>query len=324
MREFMKLEDVKISCVVCTLHGPATIDDLFDSLLAQEWIDGDELVVIDNGMSGERRAQIEQRLREFTARGISAHRHLEPQKSAVRARLKWIEVSGNAWLFSLDDDNILEPGALRQTRRRILENPALGGICPRIEPLWQVKPKPWVVALGHQVLSYNASGLHSAAQEWQLWPAGAVGPRPPTGGMIIAKIVAEDFARLCRRVPIILSFTPAGRRRFTGDDFILYSLIYMRGNLLTAYDDAIVVRHQIPPHRTTLSYLLETMFWSNYCFGLQGLMRFGKSRVLYVLVRGLGRLSFRNHRRPGKPRVPSNSYRSVRIALRRFLLFSPG
>ncbi len=288
----MKLEDVKISCVVCTLHGPPSIDVLWDSLLTQEWVDGDELILIDNGMSDARRKQIEERLKDFTARGISAQCLREPKRGVVQARIKSIQASKNPWLLSLDDDNLLGAGALLKIRARLHEYPALGGICPRLEPVWETKPSAWVVALGHQVLSYNASDQHASPYPWRLWEPGVVGQRPPTGGMVIAKAVAEDFIQLCDQVPLILSFTPSGRRRFTGEDFIMYSLIYMRKDLYTAYDDSIIVRHQIPRSRMTLAYLLRTMFWSNYSFGIQGLMRFGKPSVLYVVFRGLGRLFY--------------------------------
>jgi glycosyltransferase involved in cell wall biosynthesis len=296
----MKLEDIKISCMVCTLRAPPAIEALFDSLLAQEWVEGDEFVLIDNGMTDERRAEVDQRLGDFTARGIRAQCHREPGKGVVRARLRAIQAARNPWLLSLDDDNILGADAVRRIRQRLYDNPELGGICPRIEPVWEIKPEPWVVALGHQVLSYNVSEQNGPPGSWILYPPGMIGPRPPTGGMIIAKAVAEDFVRLCEQVPLILRFTPEGRRRLTGDDFILYSLIYMRGNLLTAYDDSIVVHHQIPAERTELSHLLETMFWSNYCFGIQGLMRFGKIQVFYVIMRGLGRLLYELVRQCGR------------------------
>jgi len=292
MSKALKLEDVKISCVVCTLHAPTSIEKLLDSLLLQEWFDGDELILIDNGLSSQRRSQVEQRLKDFTERGIFAQCHLEPQRGVVYARIKSIQVSKNPWLLSLDDDNILGSGAFRQIRQRLFEYPALGGICPHLEPVWEVKPEPWVIALGHQVLSYNISEQYSSPYQWCLWKPGAIGQRPPTGGMIIAKTVAEDFIRLCLRTPIIFDFTPKGERRFTGEDFIMYSLIYMRKDLFSAYDDSIIVQHQIPVKRTTLRYLVMTMFWSNYSFGIQGLMRFGKLNVFYCLARGWARLLY--------------------------------
>jgi len=276
--------------LICTLLGPPTLDDLLDSLVSQDWIAGDEIIIVDNGMPKERRAQIEQRLEMFTPSSVSVQIYQEPQKGVVQARIKSIKVSRNPWLFSLDDDNFLEQKALSQIRQRLAEYPALGGICPRIEPCWEVKPERWVMALGHQVLSYNASELHEPPDDWHLWEPGVIGQRPPTGGMIISKSVAEEFVRLCGKVPTISRFTPSEGRRFTGEDFILYSLIYMRKDLFTAYDGEIIIRHQIPQRRMTFSYLLKTMFWSNYCFGLQGLMRFGKTRFIYVLIRGLGRL----------------------------------
>jgi glycosyltransferase involved in cell wall biosynthesis len=292
MPKAMKREDVKISCLVCTLTAPISIEKLLDSLLSQEWVRGDELILIDNGMSSDRRIQIEQRLKDFTKCGISAQCHQEPQRGVVHARIKSIQVSKNPWLFSLDDDNIVTPGALQQIRQRIFDYPTLGGLCPRLEPVWEVQPETWAVALGHQVLSYNVSQQHASPYQWCVWKPGVVGQRPPTGGMLIAKTVAEDFIRLCSQVPLILSFTPRTGQRLTGEDFILYSLIYMRKDLVTAYDDSIVVQHHIPERRTQLSYLIRTMFWSNYSFGIQGLMRFGKARVLYVMIRGIGRLLY--------------------------------
>ena len=118
--------------------------------------------------------------------------------------------------------------------------------------------------------------------------------------MIIARTVAEDFVRLCEKTPLILSFTPRDGRRFTGEDFILYSLIYRRGDLSTAYDAAILVQHQIPQNRMTFSSLLKTLFWSNYSFGIQGLMRFGKAAFPYVLARGTGRLLYELFRPRGR------------------------
>jgi glycosyltransferase involved in cell wall biosynthesis len=282
--------DVSISCVVCTARAPSSIERLFESLLVQDWQASDELVVIDNGIAADRRAEVDLLLQSFRNRGVAVQFLREETPGVVSARIKSINASKNKWLFSLDDDNSAGPGVLAKIRERLRAFPALGGICPRIEPVWELPPPPWVVALGHQVLSYNSSTQDAAPEPWTLWPPKVIGRRPPTGGMVILRSVGEDFVQLSAETPSILRFTPKGRRRFTGEDFILYSLIYLRDDLSTAYDDSIVVQHLIPARRMKLGYLLATMFWSNYSFGIQGLMRFGKLNVLYVLLRGGGRL----------------------------------
>ena len=302
----MHADEIKLSCLVGTLEGPRTLDDLFDSLATQDWIWGDELILVDGGMPADRRAEIDARVAAFAEAGISTSIENERQPGLVHARVAAIEASTNPWLVLLNDDSIVGPEALRQIRRRFSKHPTLGGLCPRVEPAWEKTPKRWVMALGHQALGYNATEMHEASYGWKLWEPGVIGQRVVGGALIVARKVGLDFVQLCREAPIIYTLAPGEGRRLTGDDVILYSLVYRDKEFLTAYDDSILIRRQIPRAHATFGYLASAMFWNFYSYGIRSLMRFGKGRIIDVFVRGFGRLLrefFRETKRVASLRV---------------------
>jgi GT2 family glycosyltransferase len=209
----------------------------------------------------------------------------------TNARLKSFSVATNSWFILLDDDNTLAPDALHRLRQCLGEHPDLGGICPQIQPIWQSTPPKWVVALGHQVLSYNSTRYSKSANPFDIWKPGVKGARPPGGGMIVHRRAADAFVALAASTKMIRNLGRRGEHLSSGEDFFIYDFLYQLG-LPTVYDDSIVLYHQISSQRAQFRYLLRLLYHSNYSFGIIGIMRFGRWNILYSALRGLARLTF--------------------------------
>jgi len=278
---------VCLSCLICSHKAPPVIQFLFESLLKQDWERGDEIIFVDNGISEERHQYVKDSLDLLEKIGVHIVHVKETQPGLTNARLKSFEFSKNPWLVLLDDDNSLKPNALQFLRRIISENNELGGICPRIEPIWAKSTPAWMIVLGHHVLSYNYSTLIQNPMLFAIWKGGMTGIRPPGGGMIIHRSVAESFVKLCKETPIIRKLGRVGSRLLACEDFILYNQIYML-RMPTAYADNIIVEHHIPESRMNFRYLVRITFWAHFSFGFLGIMRWGKYRVLFSIYRHTG------------------------------------
>jgi glycosyltransferase involved in cell wall biosynthesis len=281
-----------VSFLICTHRAPRSLDLLFDSLRLQKWLAGDELIVIDNGIATKRAETVRRQLDQFGPMGIRAVYKEEAKTGLTNARLTGFSLVNTDWLVLLDDDNILVESTLIQIRNRISLNPRLGGICPRIEPVWAEPPPLWVVLLGHEVLSYNTSPVRSIAEASLEWEGGKRGLRPPGGGMIVHRSAADAFVELHRSFSFFAQLGHRGAALGSGEDYILYLQVYRAGRP-TAYDGSIVVRHNISEDRMRFPYLCRLLFRANYGFALVALALHGKILFLPSIGHAVIRLSGR-------------------------------
>jgi hypothetical protein len=56
-----------LSCLICTLRAPASLELLLDSLRQQEWCAEDEVILIDNGIAPKRLVELEKPLADLGA-----------------------------------------------------------------------------------------------------------------------------------------------------------------------------------------------------------------------------------------------------------------
>lgn len=279
------------SCLICTHRAPASLELLLDSLMQQEWRTEDEVILIDNGVAAKRLAELEKPLADLGAQ-VNVVLQREECTGLTNARLKAFSIAANPWYVLLDDDNALAPDALHRLRQCLGKHPDLGGICPQIQPIWQSTPAKWVVALGHQVLSYNSTRYSKSAKPFDIWKPGVKGARPPGGGMIVHRRAAEQFINLEASAEIVRNLGPMGERLSRGEDFFIYDFVYKLG-LSTAYDESIIVYHHISSQRMQFGYLLRLLYHSNFSFGANSILRFGRWNILYsVLLRGPARLIY--------------------------------
>jgi glycosyltransferase involved in cell wall biosynthesis len=282
-----------ISFLICTYQAPPSLDLLFDSFQLQKWEPEDEVIVIDNGVEAERLSNVKERLDQLSSRGVRCVYAKEFKTGLTAARLTGFTHIQNDWLVLLDDDNVLGENSLARIRERISLNPQLGGICPRIEPIWEKSPARWVVMLGHEVLSYNTSAVRQIPGSLIVWKGGERGLRPPGGGMIVHRGAVDAFVELSKSSPLLLQLGHRGTALGSGEDFILYHQVYL-ARRPTAYDSLIVIGHFIPQERMRFGYLCRLLFRANYGFALVALALYGK--ILFIpsighcLIRLAGRL----------------------------------
>ena len=53
------MPNLAVSCLVCTHRAPASMGKLIESLMQQQWLSGDEVVFIDNGVASSRWAELD-------------------------------------------------------------------------------------------------------------------------------------------------------------------------------------------------------------------------------------------------------------------------
>src|ERR1700677_2872073 len=281
-----------LSIVICTYRAPASIDFLFDSLEQQRLQPTDEVILVDNGVQPDRLPHVQARLEKLKKTGVGVVLVPEPRPGHVHARLAGFRQVKRELVVLLDDDNSLAPDALENARQRANQSSGLGGICPRIEPVWPGEVPRWVIALGHDVLSYNHSSLRPMKPHHQLWPGGVEGRRPPGGGMPLRWEAVEAFVRLTDYYPGIYGLGYHGATPGSSDDYWLYRMVYWL-RMPTCCDASIRVFHHIPVERTRLDYLLRLYYNANCGFAQAALMLFGKKLFPLSLAHSVWRLGRR-------------------------------
>ena len=281
-----------LSVVICTFRAPASIDILFDSLEQQRWQPADEIILVDNGVLPDRLPHVQARLEKLKADGVAVVFVQEPQPGLVHARRAAFRRITRELVMLLDDDNSLAPDALEKMRQRASQSSNLGGICPRIEPVWPAEVSNSVIALGHDVLSYNHSRLRPMTPQHQFWPAGTEGLRPPGGGMILRHEAVVAFVRLTDLYPEICRLGHRGTALGSSDDYWLYRMVYWL-KMPTCCDAAIGVFHHIPVERTRLDYLLRLYYNANRGFAQTALMLLGKASFPLSIAHSVWRLGRR-------------------------------
>jgi glycosyltransferase involved in cell wall biosynthesis len=237
-----------ISILICSNHAPASTDELLDSIAGQGQIECIEVVFVDNGLADERAADIRRRLIELPCRTLYLQ---EPIPGIWHARRRAIASATGNWLFTLDDDNILEPRAVAELITFCSKHKGVGGITPRVRPRWRVIPPAWLQRFGLCCLSYTDTGNEAAdGREVKTPPMMPPYRWSPGGGMIIRREAGELFLKRFPELPPQLV-----HRRYTAEDQLLFHLAGTSG-LGYAYVPSITVFHDLPPDRLRYSHLI--------------------------------------------------------------------
>lgn len=251
------------SVIVCSHRAPRSIEATLRSIVTQKSCDTIDVVVVNNGFSDERARELQVMLARETVAECSLRIVREPSAGLAFARCRGMVEANGRYLMFLDDDNTIEPTCLATISRFLTANPYVGGVTPSIRPVWESAPPPlWMQNYGLACLSYNTVGPHVpfTAAVWSPEHA-ASAVRPPGGGMVIRRDVAEAYLDLCLTDAKLRPERAQGNL-YGGQDADIYDLVAQIG-LDLGYVHGAVVHHHIPKERLQLRYLLR-LNYSNH------------------------------------------------------------
>lgn len=114
--------DVALSVILCTHNGARAIDASLDAILAQEWDQPWELIVVDNDSDDDTPARLRDRAATHARlRVVRADR----RRSAPYARNQGVRAARGRNVAFVDDDDIVAPGWLAALGRALTDHPVV-------------------------------------------------------------------------------------------------------------------------------------------------------------------------------------------------------
>ncbi len=160
--------DSSVSLVICTKDRPEDLDRLLASVLKQEPLPTEVIVVDDGSLSGVPHAA------SFQDLGVAVSHHRKPRPGICRSRNLGARLAQCALVMYLDDDTVLAPGYIREMSALFRRQPEVmgarglsdttdGPATRRGQHAWQALERFFMLrGRGHRVLR---SGFGSPAWE---------------------------------------------------------------------------------------------------------------------------------------------------------------
>jgi glucosyl-dolichyl phosphate glucuronosyltransferase len=240
---------MRVSVIIATFNRAALLDECLDHLGRQRFIDGDEVLVVDNGSTDSTPAVIARHRRSFCV----PLRHLEersPGKSAALARALAI-ADGEILTFTDDDVNVGDEWLAEV--RSAMANGEVALIGGPVAPRWE-RRAPWWLRLGQRDGCWRLAAplalLDYGPEPLDLGPRTAIGANLAVRHDVIRRVGGFD--------------THLGKLRGTllsGEDHDLCRRVQAAG-FRTMYWPSAVVHHWVPASRVRVRYVLRWFFWS--------------------------------------------------------------
>jgi glycosyltransferase involved in cell wall biosynthesis len=246
-----------ISINICSWQAPPLLDQTLASIAGQKGLEHAETILVNNGFAPERATQLQKR-----------HGFLrivdEPVTGHVHARRTGFRASRGEFILCLDDDNFLRDDFLPLLLDLIGRHSNLGCIRPVIVPVWEAPPPEWLKEYGLYCLSYThlapPVGEVLNGERISAYPDFLHWGRPPGGGMIIHRSLAENYLSSSEASHLRLGQT--GHRAGGSEDIDILDRLPLTGRD-GAFCERLVVYHHIPRRRTEIPYLLRLNFQRN-------------------------------------------------------------
>jgi GT2 family glycosyltransferase len=241
---------MRISVIIATFNRAALLDECLECLGRQPFLEGDEVLIVDNGSTDSTPAVIARHQGSFAV----PLRHLEerrPGKSAALARA--LALAGGEILAFTDDDVNVGDRWLDEVRGAMAsgETALIGG---PVVPRWE-RPAPWWLRPGGQGEGCRRLAAPLALLDYGPEPLD-LGPRTAIGANLA---VRHDVIRRVGGFAVHL-----GKLRGTllsGEDHELCRRVQAAG-FKTMYWPSAVVHHWVPASRVRMRYVLRWFFWS--------------------------------------------------------------
>lgn len=245
----VSLDTGSASVIVATYNRAPFLDECLAHLRRQPFLDGDELIVVDNGSTDETPAILARHAADFP---VPLVRIVEPAPGKSRALAAALAVARGGILAFTDDDVIVAPDWLAEIRRALTADEAdlVGG---PVAPRWE-RPAPAWLRLQNDA-GYGRLAAPLALLDYGPAP-GVLGPRTLLGANLALR--RDVLVRLGGFAPHL------GKLRGTllsGEDHDLCQRTQAAG-FRARYLPAIRVRHWVPGDRMRLRYFVSWFYWS--------------------------------------------------------------
>lgn len=272
-----------ISAIICTHNRDAYLGAAIDSLLAQDFADSFEVVVVDNGSSDNTRAVVEQRLDNPRLKYI-----YEPVIGLSVARNTGAKESSGEILAYLDDDALASPTWLQVLYFAFKNNVKLAIAGGKVTLIWPagVEPPRWITPnLAANLGAYDLGEGTVFIQQPGLTPRGL--------NYAIRRSFLESIG----------GFDPnlgrVGKNLLSNEELQMTELALNNGWQVAYISDALAA-HNVAPERIKRSWFLNRGWWQGIseCYreqlagraGLAQLQR-GGERFLRGLYKALKHFS---------------------------------
>jgi glycosyltransferase involved in cell wall biosynthesis len=239
-----KMDEPKtIDVVICTCNRASQLDETLTALARQtqsaavSW----RALVVDNASTDATAAVVEKH--RANGRIPALRRVFESEQGLTHARRRGVRETDAPWIAFIDDDNLLEHGWLEAVSHSIQAHPEAGGIGGRVILDWEVPPRDYVGPFGFCFAEQNGGDQDCIVDNL----AGA--------GMVLRRSALVESGWLDR--PLLAD--RVGKRLISGGDAEMAQRVHAAGYSLW-FTPGAVLRHRIPPSRTTRQYLFRINF----------------------------------------------------------------
>jgi len=228
---------IDVSICICTFRRP---DGLLRLLRAIQRLSTasprHEIIVVDNDAA----RSAEPSVRQAAAEGVAVHYAVEPARGIARARNRSVAPARGTFVAFIDDDEEPDPDWLAHLYDAVTECGADAGIGP-VVPRFNAHTPAWLISGGFFDRPRPPSGTLLAAHEAR------------TGNALIRRAALQTLPG-----PFDEQYALSG-----GEDTDLFAQLLKAGRRIIAVDAAVVFEH-LPPHRTTLRWLLRRRFLNGF------------------------------------------------------------
>jgi glycosyltransferase involved in cell wall biosynthesis len=243
---------IKISVIIPTYNRHLFLEKCLLSLLKQNLPSRDyEIIVIDNGSTGETR-QLVQEINKKQSKNI--HYFFESRSGLHHARHLGMKKAKGKILSFIDDDVFVSKQWLKAVLSAFKRYPKAVLVGGKVLPKYENKPSDWWKYLWDKSNDGQVSGwlslINLGDKEKKISPLHVYGCN-----FSIKKKILEDCDGFHPDYNM-----PWKLRAYGGDGETYVSQYIKRNNLLTIYNPQVLVYHQIPAERLTKKYLCRRAY----------------------------------------------------------------
>jgi len=235
---------VKASFLICGHNSRADLlERVVAACVAQEGLrEEDDILLVDSGSSPPLQVPAAYAGRVKLVR--------EEQPGLARARVCGIRRSSGEMLVFVDDDTVLYPDYLAQARRILMERPYLAAIGGQLIPEFE-GPLPLPEHYYRERLAIREFQTDQWSNRWDDFATSPIG-----GGMVVRRVVADEWANLCETTPWRLSLGRTGGNLSGGEDIDLVRTVCQAGYGKGIFA-GLKLTHIFPPQRLTPEFLVR-------------------------------------------------------------------
>jgi GT2 family glycosyltransferase len=241
---------MRISVIIATFNRAVLLDECLEHLGRQKFIEGDEVLVVDNGSTDSTPSVIARHRRSLSV----PLRHLEESRPGKSAALAHALALADGEILAFTDDDVNVGDKWLEELRGAMANAEVALIGGPVVPRWEC-PAPWWLRLGAQGegcwrLAAPLALLDYGPEPLELGPRTAIGANLAIRHDVIRR-VGGFAAHLGKLRGTLLS----------GEDHELCRRVQAAG-FRTMYWPSAVVHHWVPASRVRIRYILRWFFWS--------------------------------------------------------------